>query len=195
MAGYLTVLGFFLQETDTLSSTDTKLLMIFVGILAISVFTQACAIVAIAFGARKAQKELMKRIDDIQIKVLPVVDSVQALVHDSSPKVRVITENLVETSHIVRSKAQEFDTTFTDVNARAGKQVARVDGMVTNVLDTTQHISASVQNAVRVPVREFNGIVNGLKAGLDVLLGRVKGYGSKASKERNPMDGGTDLVR
>ncbi len=59
-----------------------------------------------------------------------------------------------------------------------------------------------MQESIRTPVREIAGLVNGVKAGLDVLVGRVKGYGgsnsskaSKASSARNPMDGGTDLVR
>ncbi len=36
---------------------------------------------------------------------------------------------------------------------------------------------ASVEHAVRVPVREVAGVVNGFKAGLDVLVGKVKGFG------------------
>jgi hypothetical protein len=35
----------------------------------------------------------------------------------------------------------------------------------------------SIEHAVRVPVREVAGVVNGLKAGLDVLVGKVKGFG------------------
>lgn len=199
MAAYLMVLGFFLQEQETngngLSSIDTKLLMFFVGLLAVSMLIQAIVFICLALGANKVQKKMMRYLEEIHTRVLPLMDNVQTLVRDNSPKVKVITENLMETSHIVRSKAQEFDTTLTEVNQRAGKQVARVDGMVTNVLDTTSHISASVQNAVRTPVREINGIINGFKAGIDVLLGKAKGFGSKASRERNPMDGGTDLVR
>ena len=58
-----------------------------------------------------------------------------------APKVKIITENLVETSHVVRSKAAEFDVTASDVNARTRAQVARVDGMVTSVLNTTTEIT------------------------------------------------------
>jgi hypothetical protein len=195
MAAYLMVLGFWLQEPVTFSVEDNKLLMIFVGIVALAVLAQAIILMAMAVGLAKTQKRIMAIVEEAHGKAMPLVDSVQAVVRDNSPKVKVITENLVETSHIVRSKAQEFDTTLSDVNQRAGKQVERVDGMVTSVLDTTSTISSSVQQAIRTPVREINGIVNGFKAGLDVLLGRARGFGSKASKARNPMDGGTDLVR
>jgi hypothetical protein len=75
----------------------------------------------------------------------------------------------------VRSKAQDFDATMTDVNLKTRAQVARVDGMVTSVLNTTADIAETIQRGIRIPVREFSGLVNGLKAGLDVLVGRAKG--------------------
>jgi hypothetical protein len=34
-----------------------------------------------------------------------------------------------------------------------------------------------LQRAVKVPVREVTGLVNGFKAGVDVLVGRAKGFG------------------
>ena len=115
------------------------------------------------------------------------------LVRDDAPKVRVITDNLVETSHVVRSKAQEFDVTLTDVNQRRGKQVAHVDGMVTSVLDTTSNLRLRCSRTIQMPVREVAGLVNGLKAGLDVLVGKVKGFGwlevLRMPTTRNPMDG------
>jgi hypothetical protein len=42
-----------------------------------------------------------------------------------------------------------------------------------------------------VPVREFNGWMNGLKAGLDVLAGRAKGFGygrsTKSYRDNNNL--------
>jgi hypothetical protein len=106
-----------------------------------------------------------------------VVASTHEIVRDSGPKVKIITENLVETSHVVRAKAAEFDMTASDLNMKARAQAARVDGMVTGVLDTTADISQTLQRAVKVPVREIAGLVNGFKAGLDVLVGRAKEFG------------------
>ncbi len=147
MAAYLTVLGFWLQETDTFSTTNTRLLMIFVGIVALSILAQTIIFIVIAVGAVKARKRLLGIAEEIHLKALPVIDNVQTMVRETSPKLKVISENLLETSYIVRSKAQEFDATFSDVNQRAGRQAARVDGMVTSVLDATSSISASCRRA------------------------------------------------
>jgi hypothetical protein len=91
--------------------------------------------------------------------------------------VKIITENLVETSHIFRTKAREIDATASELNMKARVQAARVDGMVTSVLNTTAEISDTLQRAVKAPVRELTGLVNGFKAGVDVLVGRAKGFG------------------
>ena len=209
MAAYLSVLGFWLQEADSLSGQNTKLLMIFVGIVALSILAQTIIFIVIATGLVRARKRVVAVAEELHTKAMPVIDNMQAMVRENSPKLKVITENLLETSHIVRNKAQEFDVTISDVNKRASKQAERVDGMVTSVLDATANISSSVQQSIRTPVREIAGLVNGLKAGLDVLVGRVRGFGgsrttandsnvahsSKSSSARNPMDGGTDLVR
>ena len=77
------------------------------------------------------------------------------------------------------------ESAFVSPGLKARVQAARVDGMVTSVLNTTAEISETLQRAVKVPVREFTGLVNGFKAGVDVLVGRAKGFGrSKANGAR-----------
>jgi hypothetical protein len=139
--------------------------------------TQAIALIGIAIGAAKTRKRGLEMVEELREKMLPVISSTQEFFRDSGPKVKIITDNLVETSHIVRTKASEFDATASDLNMKARAQAARVDGMVTGVLNTTSEITDTLQRAVKVPVREFTGLVNGFKAGLDVLVGRAKGFG------------------
>ena len=179
---HLITSGLWLQASDTLSESNTKLLMIFIGIVAFSSLAQAVIFVAMAIGAAKTQKRVLAISEELYTHALPTIRSVQELIRETTPKVKVITENLVETSHVVRSKAQEFDVTLTDVNQRTRHQVARVDGMVSSTLMAANDIISTVQHSIRVPVREMAGMVNGLKAGLDVLAGRAKGYGNSSSK-------------
>ena len=169
--------GMWMQDAGSLSSGNTKLLVIFVGIVAFSMLAQAIALIAVAVGAAKARKRGLEIAEEMREKVMPVITSTHDIIRDSGPKVKIITENLVETSHVVRAKAAEFDVTANDLNMKARAQAARVDGMVTGVLNTTADISETLQRAVKVPVREFAGLVNGFKAGLDVLVGRAKEFG------------------
>jgi hypothetical protein len=182
-AARIVMSGMWMQ--DSLSSGNTKLLVIFVGMVALAMVVQAIAVIVLAVGASKASKRALAMADEMRTKIMPILDTTQGVLHDSAPKVKIITENLVETSHVVRSKAAEFDATASDVNARTRAQAARVDGMVTSVLNTTVEITESLQKAVKVPVREFSGLVNGFKAGVDVLVGRAKGFGRGGAANRD----------
>jgi hypothetical protein len=184
----IVVSGMWLQEAGSLSSGNSRLLVWLVGLIALGMIVQAVAVIVIAAGAAKASKRALEIADDLRTKMMPILDTTHSVLHDSAPKVKIITENLVETSHVVRSKAAEFDATASDLNMKTRAQAARVDGMVTSVLnttaDTTADISDSLQKAVKVPVREFTGLVNGFKAGLDVLVGG-----------RRSLDAGGRLLR
>lgn len=164
----------WLQESVSISSGNSRLLMFFVGMVAVAMVAQAIVIIVAAVGAIKVRKRLLAIVEETRLKALPVIDSAHGVVHELQPKIRTITDNLVETSHVVRAKAQEFDSTISEVNQKARTQAARVDEMVTSVLETTAGIASTAQNAVKVPVREFSGLMAGLKAGLDVLVGRNK---------------------
>lgn len=184
-ARVMTMSGMWLQDPDSLSSGNSRLLMIFVAMVAIAMVAQAIALIIMAIGASKARRRGLEIAEEIRVKMLPIITGTHELIRDNAPKVKIITENFVETSHVIRSKAQEFDVTASDLNAKTRAQAARVDGMVTSVLNTTAEISESIQRGIKVPVREVTGVVNGLKAGLDVLVGRTKGFGSG----RTPRDG------
>jgi hypothetical protein len=168
----------WLQDPDSLSSGNSRLLMIFVAMVAIAMVAQAIALIIMAIGAGKARKRGLEIAEEVRLKLLPIISSTHDLIAENAPKVKIITENFVETSHVIRSKAQEFDVTASDLNAKTRAQAARVDGMVTSVLNTSAEVADTVQRGVKIPLREVSGLINGLKAGLDVLVGRAKGFGS-----------------
>jgi hypothetical protein len=184
----IVVSGMWLQDAGSLSSGNSRLLMIFVGMVAVAMLVQAGALIAMAVGAGKARKRGLEIAEEVRTKLMPILETSHDVIRDSAPKVKIITENLVETSHVVRSKAQEFDVTASDLNLKARAQAARVDGMVTGVLNTTSEISQTLQRVVKVPVREFAGLVNGFKAGLDVLVGHAKDFGRGKSTSTRGRD-------
>lgn len=164
--------GMWLEDPGSLSSGNSRLLMFFVAMVAIAMVAQAVVVIIAALGAAKARKQFLSIAEDLRSKTLPLVEGARGVVQEMQPKLRILTENLVETSQIVRAKASEFDSTISDVNLRARAQSARVDDMLTSVLDATEGIASTLQKSVSVPVREFHGLMNGLKAGFDVLTGR-----------------------
>jgi uncharacterized protein YoxC len=186
--------GMWLQDADSISSGNSRLLMIFVGMVAVALVAQAIALIAMAIGAAKTRKRVLAIVEEVRAKAMPALDSTQEFITNYAPKMMSLAENLVETSNVIRSKATEFDATLSDVNSKARAQTARVDEIVTSVLAGTSELVTAVQQGIRVPVREFNGLMNGLKAGVDVLVGRARGFGSGRAKSSyrdidiDPMD-------
>jgi methyl-accepting chemotaxis protein len=181
--------GMWLQDADSLSSGNSKLLMVFVGMVAIALSVQAIALIVMAIGAAKARKRGLEIVEELRAKAMPFIDDAHGFVRENAPKVKVITDNFVETSHVVRAKAQEFDVTASDVNRRTQAQVARVDGIVTSVLTTTTEIADTIQRGIKVPLREVSGLINGFKAGMDVLVGRAKSFGVHSTRTKDDGPG------
>ncbi|MEO8736880.1 MAG: hypothetical protein ABI380_10100 [Edaphobacter sp.] len=193
IAAQIFMSGMWLQDVDSISSGNSRLLMIFVGIVALAMLVQAIALVLMAIGAAKARKHVLGIMDEVRAKAMPAIDSTQEFVRNYAPKLMTLAENLVETTNVVRNKAVEFDATLTDVNNKARVQAARADDIVTTVLTGTAEAVNAIQHGIRVPLREFTGLVNGLKAGLDVLVGRTKSFGSYSRPSRSYRGNDVDL--
>src|ERR1700748_3144978 len=133
----IVISGMWMQDPGSLSSGNSRLLMVFVAMVAIALVAQAIALIVMAIGAAKARKRGLEIAEELREKIMPVISSTHEIIRDSGPKGKIITENLVETSHVARAKAAEFDVTANDLNMKARAQAARVDGMVAGVLNTT----------------------------------------------------------
>ncbi len=179
------------QSPDAISSGNGKLWMVFIGLIAVAMVVQAIVIAIAALGAVKAQKKMMGVAEDLRASLVPfleetrgVVAKTNDLINDVGPAIRSITErvsaaseNLAKASESLRDKAQEFDETLGEANQRARVQIRRVDGMVTSTLTATSEIAASIYYGIQGPVREVVGVLAGLKAGLDSLMGRAREFG------------------
>jgi hypothetical protein len=151
------------------------LLIVFIGVAALSLLLQAASMLAVAIGARKAQKKVMALADDVRLHALPVIMSSREVLQDIGPRLKVITANLEATSTVLRSKSDQVSGLVGDVTTRAQAQAARVDGMVKGTLDQVTYAVHAVEAGIAAPVRQLSGILNGIRAGVDVLRTRTPG--------------------
>jgi hypothetical protein len=149
-------------------STQT-LLVVFIAVAAVSILMQAGFTVAIFVGSRKAQKKITALADDVRLHALPVIMSSRELLQDVSPKLKTIAENLTATTATLRTKADQVGGFVGDVTGRAQAQASRVDGMVKGTLDQLTYAVHALEHGIAAPVRQVNGILNGLRAGVDVM--------------------------
>jgi uncharacterized protein HemX len=156
------------------NSTQT-LLVVFIAIAAISILMQAGFTIAIFLGARKTQKKITALADDVRLHALPAIMSSRELIQDLTPKLKSITENLTATTATLRSKTEQIGVVVGDVTEKAHVQASRVDGIVRGTLDQLTLAVQAIEHGIAVPVRQVNGIINGLRAGVDVMRSKDAG--------------------
>jgi uncharacterized protein YoxC len=179
-------LAMWLQEPD-LARTNF-LIMIFIGLVAVALAGMAIALIVVAVMASKAIKGFNATTAELTGKILPLIDVVtdiskssRALLNDTAPKVKRITDTLVdasdtlaETSKAARSAVQQFDTTITDINMRTQRQVARVDGIVTSALTATIEAAETVSRSLRGPAQKVAAAAGRAKLFAEGLLAKIK---------------------
>lgn len=171
-------------QNDSISAGNTKWLMIFVGLVAVSMLIQAIVVIVAAMAAMKTQKRVLAIAEEIHTRATPIINDAEDLMKDTMPKIRTISNNLVDATNVVKAKAVEFDATLADANKRTRAQVARVDGMVSDGLTKAGALAEMIHKGIRIPVTEAVGVVNGFKAGLDVLFSKSGGFANATSVRR-----------
>lgn len=124
-------------------------------------------------------KKLMTIVDELHQKAMPLIGKGTELVDDLGPKVRSIASNVEEISFTARAKVDEVSQTITqinrtvaDINAKTQTQANRVHGIVTDALTTTKRVSDTVQEGIRIPVKQAAGFIAGVKAAMQTLAER-----------------------
>jgi hypothetical protein len=155
------------------NNTTQTLLVIFVAVATASILIQAGVMIGMAIGARKAQKKLMALAEDLRLHALPVIMQSRELVQDMGPKAKSIMNDAAVISTTVRNKTEHISTLVEDVTNRAQVQASRVDGIVKGTLDGLTTAVQAIEQGVAGPVRQVNGLLNGLRAGVDVLRSKT----------------------
>jgi hypothetical protein len=167
-----------------------NLLPLFVGLTAIAVALQAGVLVALFVTVLKTRAKAEALAEQVKSKALPALETAHSLLTELRPKLQVITDNLMETTTVVRSQVERVDATVSDATDRARLQVIRADELLSRTLDRVEETSDLVTKTVVSPVRQVSGIIQGVTAGLEFLLGnrpRRNGDG-RAARRPVPQD-------
>jgi hypothetical protein len=144
--------------------------IVFTAVTSFGVLLQAGVLLAMYIGLRETTRKLHEMTDELRQHAVPAVTSARDLLQDISPKLKVASTNLVESSKALRKQAEHVNATVEDLVNKTNAQAARVDGIVTASIDSAAHATEAVQQAFAVPVRQISALVAGLKAGFEVLM-------------------------
>jgi hypothetical protein len=112
----------------------------------------------------------------MQEKLLPVIEATGPLVKtvryfadENFPKFSQMTTEATEVVKSLHVQVDRLGEVVKDATDRARAQVARIDGAVDLTVDQVQNASASVKDAVLRPVRQVDGIMQGIRAAVAVM--------------------------
>lgn len=166
----LSLPAILLQEPVTgLTSSQVNMLMIFAGAVTLAVVIQVAILIAMAVGAAKARKEIVRLTTEIHGKAVPLINDVTAIVQEATPKIKNTIDSVEEIALIARKKAVEIDSLSTEMIMRARQDGRRVDGIVNNTLDKVEHLRETVNHALMAPVRQAAGAIAAIKSGFEKL--------------------------
>jgi hypothetical protein len=157
-----------------------NLLIVFIVVTAVAVSIQAGILVGMFLTVRKSAEKMEALATDITSKTLPKMESVLAMMVELRPKIEVLTENVSESSTLVRNQLGRIDATLTDALDRTRLQVIRADELLNRTMDKVEETSDAVHRTVISPLRQVNGLMAAISTGVDVFLGQ---------KRRHPKNG------
>jgi hypothetical protein len=160
---------------------DDTLLKSFIAVTTFAVVVQAGILVGLYLAVRKSTARMEALATEVKSRVLPMVETAQNLMVELRPKIDVISNNLAESSDLVRNQLGRLDATVTDVLDRARLQVIRADELLNRTMDKVEETSEVVHKTVISPLRQVNGLMAAISTGVDVFLGQ---------KRRHPRNGG-----
>lgn len=159
---------------------NDTLLMIFIGVSSLAIIIQAAILAAMYAATKKTSEQVEKLATEIRTKALPTIESVQSMIVENRPRVEEIIENVAAASTTARSQLVRIDATLNDVLDRTRLQVIRADELATSTMDKIEETTDVVQSTIITPVRRISAVMNGLSAGLGLLVA-----GRRAKKNGN----------
>lgn len=171
-----------------------NLLPIFVALTGIAVLLQAGLLLGMYLTMRKTSARLEELATEVKTKALPAIESTkstlesaQAIMAEFQPKVKVIIENVEETTTSIRAQVERANAVVNDAVDRARLQIIRGDEMLTRTLDKVEHTSDVVTKTVVSPVKQVSGIIQGVTAGVEVLFGHRARKNGRSREPRGPV--------
>lgn len=146
--------------------------ILFTALVAVGVLLQACVLLGMLIAMRASLKRVEKLARMAEEHAIPALTSAKNLLDAVSPKLKAAADNVAAASETLRTQSQHVNETMDSLLKKTDAQAERVDEMITGTLNAVADATAAVQRAVNAPIRQVSAVMNGLRAGLDVLRGR-----------------------
>jgi hypothetical protein len=146
-------------------------LPIFIGFTAAAVVIQAGILVAMYLAVRQSAARMESLAAEVKTKVLPAAEITYSMLVEFRPHLQTLITNVSESSTMIRTQMERLDATISDAIDRTRLQVIRADELLNRTLDRVESTTDLVHKTVVSPVRQLSGLIQGVTAGLEFLIG------------------------
>ena len=143
------------------------ILIIFVALAAIAMIIQAGTLLGLFLVARTLQQKLMPLWPEIE-RIIGVTRLTTERVEKHVEKIGASSGAILD---VTKQQLAKVDELLTDVSSRARIQMDRAELVLDDSMSRFQQTVTMVQTGIMRPIREFQGIVSGIRTGL-AYLGR-----------------------
>jgi methyl-accepting chemotaxis protein len=165
-----------------MANINTELALILIGV-ALAVLLQAGVLLALFLTVRKAVHAANEQAEDYRGKLAPlletggqllsraneVLSAAEKLVRKVQAPLETATVELATMVREMHADANRLQASVDEVAAKARHQADRVDGMVSSFLNGVDQFGHFLNESVRAPFRQVNGIVSAAKAVIETL--------------------------
>ena len=150
-------------------NNETTLLVIFVGLTAAALVTQAIVTLVAFLAMRKTIMSLHEDVQELRTTAMPVLVKSRETLDRVAPKIESVATDVADVARILRQQTIEFQSVAGEILERVHRQTSRVDNMFTEVVDGVERASNVVVDSVTKPVRQLTAMLAGVKAFLTVI--------------------------
>ena len=144
-------------------------LEVFSIVAALALIVQVLVLTALFFQFRRTMENVNRLVGDLHTRVGPILTRVQILLDDTQPKISTLVADAAHVVYLARGQAQKVDRVMTEAADRLRGQLLRADRILTGTLEALEDAGAKFSSNFWRPVQKASAIVQGIKAGLDLL--------------------------
>lgn len=103
-------------------------------------------------------------------KAIAILATTQQIIDEIRPRISEVTTEAVAIAKSSREHVERLGDLVQETAERARTRIEQIDRSVDNTVEQVEHIGESVKQAALRPVREVNGIANGISAAVSTLV-------------------------
>jgi ABC-type transporter Mla subunit MlaD len=143
-----------------------------VAIAAIIVAAVAIVLQAVfLFSLSRSAKAMAAQVNEFVEKAEPVLADARQTLAQSRKQMAEVTGKANQVLDSAQAQISKIDGLLSDATSRAKVQMDRLEMVLDDSIDRVHETVAVLHNGILRPLREVNGIVAGLRAGIGYLLG------------------------